>query len=63
MNLPHDEAQAGRDRVNVLRTRLEKHIADNPGFSLVKMLHAGSVAKGTALATRERPRRCRLRSR
>ncbi len=51
VNLPHDEAQAGRDRVNVLRTRLEKHIADNPGFSLVKMLHAGSVAKGTALAT------------
>lgn len=51
VNLAREEAQAGRDRVNFLRTRLEKHIADNPGFSLVKMLHAGSVAKGTALAT------------
>ena len=26
---------------------LEDHIANNPGFSLVRMLHAGSVAKGT----------------
>lgn len=50
VNLSRDEAQAGSDRVKVLRERLEKHIAKNPGFSLVKMLHAGSVAKGTALS-------------
>jgi tRNA nucleotidyltransferase (CCA-adding enzyme) len=50
VNLSTDEAQQGRDRVNFLRERLEKHIKANPGFSLVKMLHAGSVAKGTALA-------------
>lgn len=50
VNLSHDDAKKGRDRVNVLRDRLEKHIAANPGFSLVKMLHAGSVAKGTALS-------------
>ena len=49
INLASTEARVGRDRVNVLRERLSKHIADNPGFSLVKMLHAGSVAKGTAL--------------
>jgi len=51
VNLPSDDAQAGRDRVNFLRERLAGHVASNPGFSLVKMLHAGSVAKGTALAT------------
>ena len=34
-----------------MRETLAKHIADNPGFALVKMLHAGSVAKGTALRT------------
>lgn len=50
VNLSHDAVKQGRDRVNVLRDRLEKHIAANPGFSLVKMLHAGSVAKGTALS-------------
>jgi tRNA nucleotidyltransferase (CCA-adding enzyme) len=50
VNLSSDEAQKGRDRVNFLRERLEKHIKENPGFSLVKMLHAGSVAKGTALS-------------
>lgn len=51
VNLSRDEAANGRDRVNFLRERLEKHIADNPGFSLEKMLHAGSVAKGTGLAS------------
>ena len=50
VNLSTDEAQKGRDRVNFLRERLGKHIGENPGFSLVKMLHAGSVAKGTALS-------------
>lgn len=51
VNLPRDEAQTYRDQVNRLRGRLEKHIEANPGFALVKMLHSGSVAKGTALRT------------
>ena len=33
-----------------LRERLEKEIAADPSYGLVKMRHAGSVAKGTALA-------------
>lgn len=51
VNLPRDDAQAHRDQVNRLRERLAKHIEANPGFALVKMLHSGSVAKGTALRT------------
>jgi tRNA nucleotidyltransferase (CCA-adding enzyme) len=51
VNLPPDDAQAGRDRVTYLRERLEKYIDEHPDFNLVKMLHAGSVAKGTALKT------------
>lgn len=34
-----------------MRTRLEKKISEDPDFSMVKMRHAGSVAKGTALRT------------
>ncbi len=49
VNLPSDLATLYREQVNRLRKRLEKHIAENPGFAVVKMLHAGSVAKGTAL--------------
>ncbi|MXQ65579.1 nucleotidyltransferase [Actinomadura rayongensis] len=51
VNLPRDTATEKRKQVNTLRDRLKSHIAGNPGFSLVKMLHAGSVAKGTALLT------------
>jgi hypothetical protein len=51
VNLPADVAKEKRRQVNTLRDRLTTHIAANPGFSLVKMLHAGSVAKGTALRT------------
>lgn len=51
VNLPPADAQAGRERVSFLRERLEKYIAAHPDFDLVKMLHAGSVAKGTALRT------------
>ena len=50
INLKIEEVSAGRDRVRFMRKRLEDHIANNPGFSLVRMLHAGSVAKGTGLA-------------
>jgi hypothetical protein len=51
VNLPRAVAQDHRDQVNTLRERLERHIDENPGFALEKMLHAGSVAKGTALRT------------
>jgi tRNA nucleotidyltransferase (CCA-adding enzyme) len=51
IKLPRDIAQKYRDQVNRLRDRLAAHIANNPEFALVKMLHAGSVAKGTALRT------------
>jgi tRNA nucleotidyltransferase (CCA-adding enzyme) len=51
VNLPSDQAKAGRERVNSLRERLERYIAANEDFDLVKMLHAGSVMKGTALRT------------
>ena len=36
INLKIEEVSAGRDRVRFLRKRLEDHIANNPGFSLVK---------------------------
>ena len=38
-----------RERVKRLRNNLEKYIKDNPDFGLVKMLHSGSVRKGTAI--------------
>lgn len=51
VNLPPAKAKEHREQVNRLRNRLEAKIAEDPDFSLVKMLHAGSVAKGTALRT------------
>ena len=51
VNLQSDAKERYRRQVNNLREELERHIVDNPGFALVKMLHAGSVAKGTALST------------
>lgn len=51
VNLPTETVRRHRGQVNGLRERLAKHISDNPGFALVKMLHAGSAAKGTALRT------------
>ena len=51
INLPKDIADKHRKQVNSLREKLEKKIKDDPSFNLVKMLHAGSVAKGTALRT------------
>jgi tRNA nucleotidyltransferase (CCA-adding enzyme) len=49
VNLPAESAKKYRKQVSDLLDRLAAHIAQNPGFALVKMLHAGSVAKGTAL--------------
>ena len=49
VNLPHDTAVKYRSQVQGLRDRLEAKIKVDPSFDLVKMLHSGSVAKGTAL--------------
>ena len=49
VNLPPDTAKKHRKQVNDLRERLEAKIHEDPAFDLIKMLHAGSVAKGTAL--------------
>lgn len=51
VNLPKENANKHRAQVKTLRERLERKIDDDPSFDLVKMLHAGSVAKGTALRT------------
>jgi tRNA nucleotidyltransferase (CCA-adding enzyme) len=51
VNLPSDEAKRHRDQVSGLRDRLAKKITADPTYGLVKSLHAGSVAKGTALRT------------
>lgn len=51
VNLPQDRAGNYRDQVNALRDRLKSKIDQDPDFNLVKMLHSGSVAKGTALST------------
>lgn len=51
VNLPAAKAQEHRDQVNRLRDRLQTKINEDPDFAVVKMLHAGSVAKGTALKT------------
>ncbi|HEU5377853.1 MAG TPA: CBASS oligonucleotide cyclase [Ktedonobacteraceae bacterium] len=51
VNLPSETAKKHRRQVNLLRERLEAKVAEDPAFDLVKMLHAGSVAKGTALRT------------
>lgn len=51
VNLPPDKAREHRAQVSGLRDRLERKIDEDPAYALVKMLHAGSVAKGTALKT------------
>ena len=51
VNLPPYAAARHRAQVNGLRERLEVKIDADPTYGLVKMLHAGSVAKGTALRT------------
>jgi tRNA nucleotidyltransferase (CCA-adding enzyme) len=51
VNLHRDDVDDFRAQVNRLRERLENHIREHPDYGLVKMLHSGSVAKGTALRT------------
>src|SRR5260370_11966828 len=51
INLPKETVDKHRKQVNDLRERLEAKIDEDPVFDLIKMLHDGSVAKGTALRT------------
>ena len=51
VNLHRDDVADYRAQVRRLRNRLEEHIDEHPDYALVKMLNAGSVAKGTALST------------
>ncbi|MFF1873575.1 CBASS oligonucleotide cyclase [Kitasatospora herbaricolor] len=49
VNLKKTEVDDQRAQVNRLRDRIVDKIGATPGYGLVKCLHAGSVAKGTAL--------------
>lgn len=51
VNLPAERVRRYREQANRVRSRIERHIADNPDFALVKILNSGSLAKGTALST------------
>lgn len=51
VNLKEDFVKKYREQVNNLREGLESYIDEHPDYDLVKMLHSGSVAKGTALKT------------
>jgi len=51
INLPAEIAQQYRDQGKLLCERLAARIAEDPNFGLIKMLQAGSLAKGTALKT------------
>lgn len=51
INLHSKDVEEFRQQVNRLRDRLAAHIAEHPDYSLIKMLHSGSIAKGTALRT------------
>ncbi len=51
VNLKQEDVKRYRDQVNALRERLALKISEEPSFALVKMVHSGSVAKGTALST------------
>lgn len=49
VNLKREDVSELKEQVNRLREKLEAYITEHPDYDLVKMLHAGSVAKGTAL--------------
>lgn len=49
VNIQREKAQARRNQVTHLRSRLENYIAEHPDYDLVKMRAAGSVAKHTAI--------------
>ena len=49
VNLPKDKASEYRDQARRLREKLDGYLAENPDFTLKKILQSGSLAKGTAL--------------
>jgi tRNA nucleotidyltransferase (CCA-adding enzyme) len=51
VNLGREDVKEYREQVNRLRERLADYINEHPDYALVKMLHSGSVMKGTALKT------------
>ncbi len=51
VNLRQEDVEEYRAQVNRLREKLDKYIYEHPDYALVKMLHSGSVRKGTALKT------------
>ncbi|MDA8186453.1 MAG: CBASS oligonucleotide cyclase [Actinomycetota bacterium] len=51
VNLPKTEVDKHRDQVRRLRDNLQRVIEDHDHYKLIKTLHSGSVAKGTALKT------------
>jgi tRNA nucleotidyltransferase (CCA-adding enzyme) len=51
VNVKRDDVKEYRDQVGRLRTRLKEYIDAHPDYGLVKSLHSGSLAKGTALKT------------
>ncbi len=50
VNLSRENVEAYRDQVRYLRERLTTYVDEHPSFTLVKMLHFGSLAKGTAIS-------------
>ena len=51
VNLPKSEVDKHRAQVQRLRDHLERVIESHDHYKLIKTLHSGSVAKGTALKT------------
>lgn len=51
VNLPKTEVDKHRDQVQRLRDHLERVIEAHDHYKLIKTMHSGSVAKGTALKT------------
>lgn len=49
VNLPAELARKYREHVGSVRNRLKGFIDEHPDYNLVKMLHSGSLPKGTAL--------------
>lgn len=49
VNVTKSELDSHRSQVRRLRDKLASYITDHPEYSLIKTVHSGSVAKGTAL--------------
>ncbi|MDE0526790.1 MAG: hypothetical protein OXI27_09415 [Thaumarchaeota archaeon] len=46
VNLPSDRVSRYREQVNNMREELTRHIRDNPGFGLVKILTPEALPRG-----------------